>query len=89
MLSPTASSTRTTLSSYNVLDVSDFKHYRINHCKRFGKEKNHINGIETSGTRPSVTCAASTASQQPTSRSSSRNASGDSILHKQNNNKPN
>jgi transposase len=35
-----------TLSSYNVLDVSDFKHYRINHCKRFGEEKNHINGIE-------------------------------------------
>ena len=35
-----------TLSSYNVLDVSDFNHYRINHCKRFGKEKNHINGIE-------------------------------------------
>ena len=35
-----------TLSSYNVLDVSDFKHYRINHSKRFGKEKNHINGIE-------------------------------------------
>ena len=35
-----------TLSSYNVLDVSDFKHQRINHCKRFGEEKNHINGIE-------------------------------------------
>ena len=35
-----------TLSSYNVLDVSDFKHQRINHSKRFGEEKNHINGIE-------------------------------------------
>lgn len=36
--------------SYNVLDVSEFKHYRINHSKEFvnkrGKIKNHINGIE-------------------------------------------
>ena len=31
---------------YNVLDVSGFKHYRINHSKLFAKEKNHINGIE-------------------------------------------
>ena len=31
---------------YNVLDVSEFKHYRINHSKRFVDEKNHINGIE-------------------------------------------
>ena len=31
---------------YNVLDVSGFKHYRINHSKVFAKEKNHINGIE-------------------------------------------
>ena len=33
-------------SSYNVLDVSDFKHYRINHSKRFADKTNHINGIE-------------------------------------------
>tara|TARA_R110002096_G_scaffold139512_9_gene293914 strand:- start:1667 stop:2332 length:666 start_codon:yes stop_codon:yes gene_type:complete len=32
--------------SYNVLDVSDFKHFRINHSKLFADEKNHINGIE-------------------------------------------
>ncbi len=32
--------------SYNVLDVSEFKHYRINHNKRFAKSHNHINGIE-------------------------------------------
>jgi transposase len=32
--------------SYNVLDVSDCKHYRINHSKLFANEKNHINGIE-------------------------------------------
>lgn len=31
---------------YNVLDVSDFKHYRINHYKLFADQKNHINGIE-------------------------------------------
>ena len=31
---------------YNVLDVSDFKHFRINHSKIFADKKNHINGIE-------------------------------------------
>lgn len=31
---------------YNVLDVSDFKHYRINHSKLFADKHNHINGIE-------------------------------------------
>ena len=31
---------------YNVLDVSAFKHYRINHSKLFADKKNHINGIE-------------------------------------------
>lgn len=35
-----------TLSSYNVLDVSAFKHLRINHSELFADEKNHINGIE-------------------------------------------
>ncbi len=32
--------------SYNVLDVSEFKHYRINHSTHFAEQKNHINGIE-------------------------------------------
>ncbi len=32
--------------AYNALDVSEFKHYRINHSKLFADEKNHINGIE-------------------------------------------
>ena len=32
--------------SYNVLDVSEFKHYRINHSKLFASKHNHINGIE-------------------------------------------
>lgn len=31
---------------YNVLDVSEFKHYRINHSQLFAREQNHINGIE-------------------------------------------
>ncbi|MDO5650682.1 MAG: transposase, partial [Moraxella sp.] len=35
--------------SYNALDVSDFKHFRVNHSKEFtdkDNSKNHINGIE-------------------------------------------
>ncbi|AEE87347.1 conserved hypothetical protein [Francisella cf. novicida Fx1] len=36
-----------TFRSYNnALDVSEFKHYRINHRKLFAKEHNHINSIE-------------------------------------------
>ena len=35
-----------TFRSYNVLDVSEFKHFRINHSKLFADKKNHINGIE-------------------------------------------
>lgn len=31
---------------YNVLDVSEFRHYRINHSKLFADKRNHINGIE-------------------------------------------
>jgi len=31
---------------YNVLDVSAFKHYRINHSQLFADKQNHINGIE-------------------------------------------
>ena len=32
--------------SYNVLDISGFKHFRINHSERFADQQNHINGIE-------------------------------------------
>ncbi len=32
--------------SYNALDVSEFKHYRINHSKLFADKQNHINGLE-------------------------------------------
>ncbi len=31
---------------YNVLDVSEFHHFRINHTKLFADARNHINGIE-------------------------------------------
>ena len=41
---------------YNVLDVSAFKHYRINHSKLFADKQNHINGIENFGTKQSDTC---------------------------------
>ena len=32
--------------AYNSLDVSEFKHYRINHSQLFANGHNHINGIE-------------------------------------------
>ena len=35
-----------TFKSYEVLDISGFKHHRINHSKLFADKKNHINGIE-------------------------------------------
>ena len=31
---------------YNTLDVSDFRHFRINHSELFADNANHINGIE-------------------------------------------
>ena len=33
-------------TGYNILDVSEFKHWRINHSQTFAKGRNHINGIE-------------------------------------------
>lgn len=33
--------------SYNALDVSAFRHLRIDHGDRFAKAQTHINGIET------------------------------------------
>ena len=32
--------------SYDVLDITDFHHMRINHSERFADQRNHINGIE-------------------------------------------
>jgi transposase len=31
---------------YNALDISEFKHFRINHSALFAQKHNHINGIE-------------------------------------------
>lgn len=31
---------------YNALDITDFKHFRINHSVLFADKQNHINGIE-------------------------------------------
>ena len=70
--------------SYDVLDITDFHHMRINHSKLFVDKQNHINGIEKfatrpcgSGTRPSDTCENTMESQQKTSICFSRNANGD------------
>ena len=35
--------------SYNALDVSEFKHYRIDHSEGFAAQQQHINGIENFG----------------------------------------
>lgn len=35
-----------TFRSYNALDVSSFRHVRINHSELFADQDNHINGIE-------------------------------------------
>ena len=32
--------------SYDILDVSEFAHLRINHSTHFAEQRNHINGIE-------------------------------------------
>ena len=49
---------------YNALDVSAFKHLRINHSELFAEGRHHINGIENSGTRPSGICENSTVPQK-------------------------
>lgn len=35
-----------TFRAYNALDVSEFRHQRIDHSKQLSKNHNHINGIE-------------------------------------------
>ena len=35
-----------TFRSYDVLDVSEFSHFSINHSTHFAENHNHINGIE-------------------------------------------
>ena len=46
MITPDSIVYTESLPSYNALDVSDFRHFRINHSERFVQAANHINGIE-------------------------------------------
>ena len=38
-----------TFRSYDVLDVSEFSHFRLNYSTHFTENHNHINGIENFG----------------------------------------
>ncbi len=53
------------LPSYNALDVSGFRHLRINNSKLFADGKNHINGIENFWARPSAICVNLTVFPKP------------------------
>jgi hypothetical protein len=48
--------------AYDILDVSEFHHARINHRERFVDRQRHINGIENFWNQPNAICAATTAS---------------------------
>ena len=52
--------------AYDVLDVSEFRHMRINHRELFADRGNPINGIENFWNQANVTCAATMASQERT-----------------------
>ena len=70
--------------SYDVLDVSEFHHMRINHSKLFADQRNHINGIENFWNRAKrhlrgynpVLSLSKGASPASTSTCSSRSANG-------------
>ncbi len=49
------------LEGYDVLDVSDFHHVRINHSELFAEGRNHINGIENFWSQAKRICAVSMA----------------------------
>ena len=50
--------------SYDVLDVSEFSHFRINHSTHFAEKHNHINGIKIFGTKQNDIYVSSMASQK-------------------------
>jgi len=51
--------------SYNALDVSEFKHLRINHSKKFAEEKNHtLTALKTFGIERKGICGSLTVSQK-------------------------
>jgi transposase len=62
--------------AYDILDVSEFHHARINHRERFVDRQRHINGIENFRNQPNAVCAATTASPASTFPPTSRNANG-------------
>ena len=62
---------------YNVLDVSDFHHFRIDHSRLFADRHHHINGIENFWSQPSGTCANSTVFPRRILDYSWMNVSGD------------
>ena len=53
---------------YNVLDVSEFRHCRINHSRLFADKHNHINGIENFWNQASDICGNSMEFQRRTFR---------------------
>ena len=45
-ITPDAVVSSDSFQAYDVLDVSEFRHMRINHREQFAARRNHINGIE-------------------------------------------
>jgi len=61
--------------SYDVLDITNFHHYRINHSKLFVDKQNHINSIENFGIKLKGIYENIMAYQKRTSIYSSKNVS--------------
>ena len=53
--------------NYDGLDISEFRHCRINHSEEFVEAGNHINGIDNFHTRKIFFCASSMAARKNTS----------------------
>ena len=68
-----------TFRSYDALDVTDFHHSRINHSESLPMKRITSMESKISGTRRSVTCGVSTASNRRTFIGFSRSANGASM----------
>ena len=62
--------------AYDVLDVSEFRHMRINHREQFADRGNHVNGIENFWNQAKRHLRRCKGSRGRTSPSTSRNANG-------------
>ncbi len=62
--------------SYDVLDVSEFNHFRINHSMHFAEKQNHINGIENFGIKQNAIYANLTVFPKNTLSFTLKNANG-------------